>query len=86
LAGDISDYGDRSNVILMRTIDNKNLRISLDLTKSSVLASEYYYLRPGDLIYIKPLKKRFWGMKEFPFTIILSTVSTALLIYSVVIK
>jgi len=84
MAGDITDFGNRREVILARNESGKNHQIFLNLSKSSVLASEYYYLRPNDLIYIKPMRKRYWGMKEFPFTIILSTISTALLIYTVV--
>jgi polysaccharide export outer membrane protein len=84
LAGDITEYGNRKEVILARNEDGKNLRINLNLTKSGIIASEYYYLRPNDLVYVKPLKKKFWGMREFPFSIILSTLSTALLVYTVV--
>lgn len=77
-AGDITDFGNRNEVILMRNENGKNIRISLDLTTSNILASNYYYLRPNDVIYVKPLKKKFWGMKEFPFSIVLSSVSTVL--------
>lgn len=86
LAGDITEYGDRHEVILTRNLDGRNLRISIDLTKSSIMSSEYYYVRPNDMIYVKPLRKKFWGLKEFPFSIILSTISTALLIYTVITK
>jgi len=86
LAGDIAEYGNRREVILARNEAGKNLRIMLDLTKSEIIASEYYYMRPNDLVYVKPLKKKFWGMKEFPFSIILSSISTALLIYTVIKK
>jgi polysaccharide biosynthesis/export protein len=84
LAGDITEYGNRGSVLLTRTEDGKNYRIILNLTKSDMLASNYYYLRPNDIVYVKPLKKKFWGMREFPFQIILTTLSTALLFYSVV--
>jgi polysaccharide biosynthesis/export protein len=84
LAGDITEYGNRNEVILARNENGKNLRINLDLTKSNTLASTYYYMRPNDIVYVKPLRKKFWGMREFPFQIILSTISTALLIYTVV--
>lgn len=84
LAGDISEYGNRSEVILARNEGGKNMRINLNLSKSNILASNYYYLRPNDIVYVKPLRKKFWGMREFPFQIILSTISTALLIYTVV--
>jgi polysaccharide export outer membrane protein len=83
LAGDISDYGNRREVILTRNENGKNLRVSLDLTHAEILTSPYYYIQPNDLIYVSPLKKRFWGMREFPFTLIFSTITTALLIYTV---
>jgi polysaccharide biosynthesis/export protein len=86
LAGDITDYGNRAEVILARNENGKNLRININLAKSGILSSEYYYLRPNDLVYVKPLRKKSWGMREFPFSIILATISTALLTYSVIVK
>lgn len=83
LAGDITVYGNRKEVILTRNEDGKNHRICIDLTDSDVLSSNYYYIRPNDIIYVKPLQKRFWGLREFPYTVILSTITTALLIYNV---
>ena len=84
LAGDITEYGNRSSVILARNEDGKNLRVNINLNKSEVLASNYYYMRPNDIIYVKPMRKKFWGMREFPFQIILTTLSTALLFYTVI--
>jgi len=83
LAGDITEYGNRNKVILIRNIDGQNIRISVDITKSDVLASEYYNLRPNDIVYVAPLKKKFWGMAQFPFTILFSAMTTALLFYSI---
>ena len=84
LAGDITDYGNRYEVILTRNENGKNLRIPLNLTLSDVLASNYYYIRPNDIIYVKPLQKKFWGMRQFPYAVLLSTITTAVLLYSVI--
>jgi polysaccharide export outer membrane protein len=84
LAGDITTYGNRSEITITRTENGKSTRILVDLTSSDILGSDSYYLRPNDMIYVKPLKKRFWGMQEFPFALILSTLSVTLLMYSVV--
>jgi polysaccharide biosynthesis/export protein len=84
LAGDISDYGNRSKVMLIRNERGENLRINVDLTKSQVLASDYYYLRPNDIVYVTPLRKRFWGLNKFPFDLVLSAITTALLYYSII--
>jgi polysaccharide export outer membrane protein len=82
-AGDITDYGDRNHVILVRNENGQNIRANLDLTKSDILASDYYYLRPNDIVYVKPLRNKFWGMRQFPFSLIFSTITTGLLIYNI---
>jgi polysaccharide biosynthesis/export protein len=84
LAGDMTIWSDRKEVKLTRNENGKNTLVYLDLTNPEILSSNYYYLRPNDIIYVKPLKKRIWGMSEFPFAIILSTLSVTLLFYSVV--
>lgn len=83
LAGDITTYGDRNEVTLVRNENGKNLRINIDLTSAELMASEYYYLRPNDMIYVKPMHKKFWGLAQFPWTVLLSTISTVILIYTV---
>lgn len=83
LAGDITEYGDRNNVILARNENGKNLRINVDLTSSKLLTSEFYYVRPNDMIYVKPMRKKFWGMRQFPFQLLISSISTAVLLYTV---
>ena len=83
LAGDITDYGNRNDVILVRNENGENIRINLNLTKSEILASGYYNLRPNDIVYVKPLRNKFWGMRQFPFSILFSTLTTGLLIYNI---
>jgi polysaccharide export outer membrane protein len=82
-AGDITDYGNRNKVILIRNINGENIRINVDITNSDILASDYYNLRPNDIVYVKPLRNKFWGMRQFPFTILFDTLTTALLFYSI---
>ena len=84
LAGDMTIFANREDVQLTRNENGKNTIVKLDLTKPELLASNYYYIRPNDIIYIKPLKKRIWGISEFPFEILLSSISLTLVIYSLV--
>jgi polysaccharide biosynthesis/export protein len=83
LAGDITVYGNREQVILVRNENGENKRINVNLNKSDILAADYYILRPNDIVYVKPMRKRFWGMDQFPYAVLLSTITTALLIYEV---
>jgi polysaccharide export outer membrane protein len=83
LAGDITDYGNRNNVILVRNENGENIRAHLKLSGSEILSSSFYYIRPNDLVYVKPLRNKFWGMRQFPFSLIFSTITTGLLIYNI---
>jgi len=59
LAGDLTIYGKRSNVLLIRQYDDgRRETVRLDLTKSDVLNSPYYYLRQNDYIYVEPTKAK----------------------------
>lgn len=84
LAGDITEYGDRREVILTRNDNGKNIKINMNLTKSEILSSDYYLIRPNDIVYVKPLNRKFWGLRQFPYTVIFSTVTTGLLLYNVI--
>lgn len=84
LAGDILDYGDRKNVILVRNENGENRRININLNNSNILASDYYYLRPNDIVYVKPLREKFWEFRPFPWYVFFSAITTGLLIYNIV--
>jgi polysaccharide biosynthesis/export protein len=85
LAGDITNYSNLEKVILIRNENGKNILANLNLTKTDVLASEFYYLRPNDIVYIKPLRRnKFWDLRQVPLTLLLSAITTGLLIYEIV--
>jgi polysaccharide export outer membrane protein len=83
MAGDVTEYGNRREVVLIRNSNGENTRVSLNLTKSEILGSEYYHIKPNDIVYVKPLREKFWGMRQFPFAVLFSTITTGLLIYNV---
>ena len=80
LAGDISEYGNRRKVILLREKNKIINKYHLDLTKDEIFKSDFYYLRPNDVLYVEPLKIRRFGMKEYPFTLFFSAITSAFLI------
>ncbi|MXV51304.1 hypothetical protein GS399_10020 [Pedobacter sp. HMF7647] len=58
-AGDMTFYGDRHNVLLIRKgLDGNNLTVKFDMTKKESLASPYFYLRQNDVIYVEPTKTK----------------------------
>ncbi len=83
-AGDIMDFGNRHEVVLTRNEKGENRRYILDLSKPEMLSSELYYIRPNDMVYVKPMKKKFWDMRTFPYGFSIAFVSAALAVYSVI--
>lgn len=54
----MTEYGDRSNVIIIREKDGKAEYHTVDLTKSDVVSSPYYYLQQNDVVMVAPTKTR----------------------------
>lgn len=58
LAGDLTIYGKRDNIFLIREIDGKKKYAKYDLTSINVVNSPVYYLAQNDVIYVEPNKSR----------------------------
>ncbi|MEL7161273.1 MAG: SLBB domain-containing protein, partial [Bacteroidota bacterium] len=58
MAGDLTPYANRRNVLLIREKDGKRTYARIDLHQDDLLSSPYYYLQQNDLIYVEPLRAR----------------------------
>ncbi|MEO6287980.1 MAG: polysaccharide biosynthesis/export family protein [Dyadobacter sp.] len=58
LAGDLTIYGNRANVMIIREENGKREYARIDLTSRDVFNSPYYYLHKNDVIYVEPVKAR----------------------------
>lgn len=58
MAGDLSIYGVRDQILLIRSVDGKMENIKIDITKSDFLVSPYYALKQGDVIYVPANKTK----------------------------
>jgi len=56
LAGDLTIYGKRDNVLLVRDQGKEKELVRLNLNDSEVFQSPYFYLRQNDVIYVEPGK------------------------------
>jgi len=57
--GDLTIYGNRQNVLLIRENNDGTLEhIRIDLTKSNLFSSPYYYLQQNDKIIVEPSRTR----------------------------
>jgi polysaccharide export outer membrane protein len=79
-AGDMTVYGNRNKVMIIREEENVIYRHRIDLTDPGVQASKYYYIQPGDIVYVEPLKRRIWGFETVPVGLIFTTITTSILL------
>lgn len=58
MAGDLTIYGLRENVLLIRDNGGVKTHVEIDLTKGDLINSEYFYLQQNDVLYVKQNKAR----------------------------
>lgn len=58
LAGDMTPYGRRDNVLLIRQVDNKRSIVRINLNGSRIFDTPYYYLHQNDIVYVEPDKSK----------------------------
>ena len=58
LAGDLTIYGKRENVLIVRDNDGKKEYARLNLNSSEIFNSPFYYLKQNDVVYVEPNKRK----------------------------
>ena len=54
LSGDLTTYGKRNNIIIIREENSKINTHRVDLTKVDFINSDFYYLKQNDVVYVEP--------------------------------
>lgn len=83
-AGGANEFADKEKVTLMRQSDRGVQAIYVDLGSTDVLTSEYYYLLPGDVVYVPTLRARVGRHNLDLLSILFAAVSAAALVVTVV--
>jgi polysaccharide biosynthesis/export protein len=65
LAGDLTIYGKRENVLLIREEEGKKIVRRIDLNAAATLTSAFYYLKSNDVIYVEPNKEKVGSVSNF---------------------
>lgn len=66
LAGDLTLYGKRNNVLISREVDGKMEFSRLNLNDEAIFASPYYHIRQNDVIYVEPNNARAISSQNIP--------------------
>jgi polysaccharide export outer membrane protein len=60
-AGDLNGQANRRKIQLIRQYPEGTKVVILDLTNRDIFKSQYYFIRPNDVIYVQPMKIREYG-------------------------
>ncbi len=86
-AGDLTAYGNRYRVMLVRKTSKGDNVTMIDLTDRNLLNKDEFYILPNDIIYIEPNKvAKSLQFATFPWSIVLSTISTVVTVYALLRK
>ena len=86
MAGDISTFGDRGAIKLLRETPEGVKVSTFDIRSKNIINSEYYYIQPNDVIYIQDVRSQFFSVTNLgtALSTTFSTISFAVLIYNLV--
>lgn len=82
MAGDITIYGKKDNVLLIREKSSgEKIVARLNLNSKSILTSPYYYLKSNDVVYVEPVKDKLARERnQYILPIIISLTTLAIVI------
>lgn len=82
MVGDLTIYGQRHNVTIIREENGVRTIGEVDLSSKSVFDSPYYYLHQNDVIYVEPNMRKKKNAERDPMT--MTYISSAVSIVSVI--
>lgn len=84
LAGDLSIYADRTNLLLIREKEGIRSYHRINLQRTDIFTSELFYLQQNDVVYISPLQSRVATVAD-PVTRVVSYVTAGLSIITLIV-
>jgi len=82
-AGDLTMYGKRSNILVIRENNGKREFGRIDITKPDVFNSPYYYLQQNDMVLVDMRKQKLLGQDQVALrglSVLLSIITTVSLV------
>jgi len=84
MAGDLSDYANRNNVLVIREEEGRRTYTRLDLQSAEIFTSPYFYMQQNDVIYVEPIQARIATVAD-PAQRIISYATAGLSLVSLII-
>jgi polysaccharide export outer membrane protein len=80
LSGDITQFGNRKKVKVIRNENELNRVFYVDLTKKGLLNNADFMLQPHDIIYVAPMQKKFYAFNNITSVVSLTLSAVTLFI------
>jgi polysaccharide export outer membrane protein len=84
MAGDLTPIGNRKKVKLIRQVPTGSEVMLLNLTDARLLQSEFFFMKPGDVLYVEPLRAHTKRSNLEILSVVFSAITTGVLIMSYV--
>lgn len=84
--GNLQTFSDRSRVKIVREINGETVIKTFDLRSKDIINSEFYYVQPNDIIYVRELTGKAFGITSASagVAVVSATLSFGVFIYTVV--
>jgi polysaccharide export outer membrane protein len=79
MAKDLTVYGKRTNILIIREIDGVKSFNRVDITKADFMNSPFYYLAQNDVVYVEPNQNKINGAAVNPSTGLIFSVLSILI-------
>lgn len=79
-ANDLTVLGKRDNVLVVREVNGKREYGRIDLLSKDLFKSPYFYLKTNDVVYVEPVKSKFFTRNGVPQYIGIAAGAVALLL------
>lgn len=88
MAGDIPDFGYRHEIKIVREVKDSTVIKTFDVRSEDIINSEFYYVEPNDVIYVRRMPGYSFGINSAATAISVTagTISFGVFIYSLVMR
>lgn len=86
MAGDLQEFNSRHEVKIVREVEGVTTIKTFDVRSKEIVNSEYYYIEPNDIIYIRKIPGYSFGINSAStaMSVVASTLSFGVFVYSIV--
>ena len=85
MAGDLSQFGDREKLRIIREENGERKDFYVNLTDAKSLAPSNFYLHPNDIIYVQPLRRRAFQNTSPTVTLFTSIITSTMVVLTFIV-